>query len=74
MSRKLTESQKSGLKRLNVGESDFYDLMQAGCNGASSSKLVSVGLATKVQDKGVGTWAITSLGKEALAKGRYEVK
>ena len=71
--KKLTRSQYATLTYLCQHPSgDFYDLQRAGCGGgATTSKLVSLGLIEQTEDRGMKTWTITEDGAKAFASGRY---
>jgi len=69
--KKLTLPQFSALKRLrDFGQSDYYELMRAGANGATTTKLVSLGLVELIDDRGMKAWKITDDGVYALSMHR----
>ena len=71
--KKLTPSQYAALTYLSQHPSgDFYDLCRAGSGGgATTSKLVSVGLIEQSENDGIKSWSITEDGTKAFASGRY---
>jgi predicted transcriptional regulator with HTH domain len=69
--KKLTLPQFSALKRLrDFGQSDYYELMIVGANGATTTKLVSLGLVELIDDRGMKAWKITDDGVYALSMHR----
>jgi predicted transcriptional regulator with HTH domain len=73
--KKITPSQYAALTYLSQHPSgDFYDLQRAGSGGgATTSKLVSLGLVDQTEDRGMKSWSITEDGAKAFASGRYSL-
>jgi predicted transcriptional regulator with HTH domain len=73
--KKLTPSQYAALTYLSQYPSgDFYDLQRADAGGgATTSKLVSLGLVEQAEDRGMKSWSITEDGAKAFASGRHSL-
>lgn len=72
--KKLTDAQRAGLKRLREGPADFYELNHVGAPGPTIKWLCDQGLASEGRDEnGSRTWSITDAGKAAHEAGRIRV-
>lgn len=73
--KKLTPSQYAALTYLSQHLSgDYYDLQRAGSGGgATTSKLVRLGLVEQTEERGMKSWSITEDGAKAFASGRYSL-
>lgn len=61
---KLTGVQQNALRKMSAfGTCSFYDLSNAGANGATISALVRKGLAEEVGTPHLREWGLTDLGR-----------
>lgn len=72
--KKLTDAQRAGLKRLREGPAIYYEMARVGATAPTLKWLCDKGLAVESRkENGDRTWSITDARKEVHEAGRIRI-